>query len=126
MKKLIFVATMFLISVSANSQIQDVDDKSGWLNITPTKGNKSSIPLNSSRLIGWTSTYILVLSSNSNGNGQYLFIYDSKGEYTSMQFNMKRNASEPDAIITAITPNYFIIKNSDGERKYDKKGNSIW
>lgn len=122
MKKLIFIATMFLISVSANSQIQDVDDKSGWLHITPTKGNKSSIPLNSSRLMGWTSTYILVLSNDN----KYLKIYDSKGEYTNMQFNMKRNDSEPDWIITAITPNYFTVRSVDGERKYDKTGNKIW
>jgi len=122
MKKIIFIATMFLISVSANSQIQDVDDKSGWLHITPTKGNKSSIPLNSSRLMGWTSTYILVLS-NDNKN---LKIYDSKGEYTNMQFSMKISASDPDWIITAITPNYFTVRSVNGERKYDKKGNSIW
>ena len=124
MKKLIFIATMFLISVSANSQIKDVTGGNGsFIHIIDQKGN--DFRTNVGELMGWTSTYVLVLSGR-NSDGQSLYIFDSQGNKTTMSFNSKRNSSEPDWIITAITPNYFKIKNVDGEFKYDNKGHSIW
>jgi len=121
MKKLIFIATMFLISLSANSQIQDVDDKSDWLNITTTKGDKISHPLNGAQLIGWTNTYIVVQTK------EYVKVYNSKGDIIKwIQINLKRNNSEPDYKVTAVTPNYFIIRNVDGDRKYNNKGEQFY
>lgn len=123
MKKIIFIATMFLISLSANSQIQDVDDKGNWLNITPTKGNKSSIPLNGAQLIGWTNTYIVVQTN------EYVKVYNSKGDIIKwIQINSNKNEHA-----TSVTPNYFIIKqqqtSSDDnlyDTKYNNKGERIW
>jgi len=130
MKKLIFIATMFLISVSANSQIIDVEEKGSWLEVTNAKGEKIDVTNQNWPLVGWTKSYILLKRSdncqvqviNSKGESINTLYFASSGVENDCPPNLRIN----------VTPNYFSIGIKIGGSggyeeitKYDNKGERI-
>ena len=112
MKKLIFIATMFLISVSANSQIIDVSEfDAAEIEITLTNGKKNKVRFDYGELLGWRSSYILIQIS-----GEHIYILDSKGEI----IRPLNELGWPSKVIKT-TPKYFIIRTKEYSRVYDIK-----
>ena len=117
MKKLIFIATMFLISVSANSQIQDVRKVNTNLFVTNSKGKEICQGAVQGELMGWTNTYVVCeYFDNNKGNG-WVTVHNSEGRIIKWIYNVG---------VTSVTPNYFIIRTNEGDKKYNNKGEQIW
>jgi hypothetical protein len=80
MKKLIFISTMFLISVSANSQIMDCSQKGSLVNcIDENQNNAGSFILkNGEEFVGFCSSAVAISDNEHNsvrlfkGNGEFL------------------------------------------------------
>ena len=126
MKKIIFIATMFLISVSANSQIIDVEEEPGnfnFIKITNAKGEKISVQ--TWPVVGWTKSYILT-KSDDNCN---LDVINSKGETIKTLYFASSGAGGdcPPNLHIKVTPNYFsLIRFNNEIEKYNNKGERIW
>jgi hypothetical protein len=128
MKKIIFIATMFLISVSANSQIKNVRAIGNSIYITDSNGKEHFKDGSVYKLIGWTNTYVVVQGDMSIQMANRVIIYNSNGETT----GYVNNLTEGEYVIS-VTPNYFIMKmwtntqhNQQSERKFDKNGKGVY